>query len=176
MADGTIVINPGTGGPELDTTAVGTKHRERIVLAGSAAAALIEPANTQPAVGAYAVPTRDVNIDIALSVLRDAITKTGVTTNTLADVVAALQATLAVSGTVGISGTVPVSGTFWQATQPVSLAGTQPVRDDYQTGEILADQTGAAGVLTFTFSAPVQLVVVDANGTATDLARADPFR
>lgn len=27
-----------------------------------------------------------------------------------------------VSGTVGVSGTVPVSGTFWQATQPVSLA------------------------------------------------------
>jgi len=27
-----------------------------------------------------------------------------------------------VSGTVGISGTVPVSGTFWQTTQPVSLA------------------------------------------------------
>jgi hypothetical protein len=29
---------------------------------------------------------------------------------------------LTVDGTVGISGTVPVSGTFWQSTQPVSLA------------------------------------------------------
>jgi hypothetical protein len=49
------------------------------------------------------------------------------------------------------------------------------VHDDYQAGEVLADQTGAAAVLTFTFSAPVHLVVVDANGAATDIARADPF-
>lgn len=49
------------------------------------------------------------------------------------------------------------------------------VTDDYQAGEVLADQTGAGGVLTFTFSAPVHLAVVDANGTATDVARADPF-
>ena len=32
------------------------------------------------------------------------------------------QATQPVSGSVGITGTVPVSGTFWQATQPVSIA------------------------------------------------------
>jgi hypothetical protein len=49
------------------------------------------------------------------------------------------------------------------------------VQDDYQTGEILADQTGAGAVLTFTFSAAVQMVMIFANGLATDIARADPF-
>lgn len=47
--------------------------------------------------------------------------------------------------------------------------------DDFQGGEVLADQTGAAAVLTFTFSAAVQLVVVSGNGIATDFARVDPF-
>lgn len=50
-----------------------------------------------------------------------------------------------------------------------------PAKDDYQSGEVLADQTGAGAVLTFTFSSAVQLVVVDANGATTDIARADPF-
>jgi hypothetical protein len=35
---------------------------------------------------------------------------------------------LTVDGTVGISGSVPVTGTFWQATQPVSNAGTFAVQ------------------------------------------------
>lgn len=48
------------------------------------------------------------------------------------------------------------------------------VRDDYQAGEVLADQNGAGAVLTFTFSAAVQLVVVTAKGTNLT-ARADPF-
>lgn len=39
-----------------------------------------------------------------------------------------LPATQPVSGTVGISGTVPVSGTFWQATQPVSVASALSTR------------------------------------------------
>lgn len=51
----------------------------------------------------------------------------------------------------------------------------QKTHDDYQSGETLPDQTGSGGVLTFTFSSPVHLVVVDASGTATDIARADPF-
>jgi hypothetical protein len=52
---------------------------------------------------------------------------------------------------------------------------TLPVRDDYQSGEILADQTGAAGVLTFTFASAVHMVYIFANGLVTDIARADPF-
>lgn len=54
-------------------------------------------------------------------------------------------------------------------------AAAVATKDDYQAGEVLADQTGANNVLTFTFASPVQLVVVDANGSATDIARADPF-
>lgn len=78
---------------------------------------------------------------------------------------------------------VPVSGSFFQGTQPVSgpLTDTQlrasapAVRDDFVGGDVLADQTGAGAVLTFTFPAAVQLVVVHGNGLVTDVARADPF-
>lgn len=55
-----------------------------------------------------------------------------------------------------------------------AFGGTIRVRDDYQAGEVLPDQSGAGAVLTFTFSAAVQLVV--AQSTGTDLtARLDPF-
>lgn len=82
---------------------------------------------------------------------------------------------------VPVVGAVAVSNL--PATQPVSgpltdtqlRAGKVAVRDDYQTGEVLPDQTGAGGVLTFTFASAVHLVVVDANGAAADVARADPF-
>lgn len=48
---------------------------------------------------------------------------TGLATQaTLAAIDAKLGATLSVSGTVSISGSVAVTGTFWQATQPVSVA------------------------------------------------------
>jgi hypothetical protein len=40
-------------------------------------------------------------------------------------------------------------------TQPVSIADTVSVRDDFAGGEILPDQTGANDVLTFTFSEQV---------------------
>jgi len=42
-------------------------------------------------------------------------------------VLASNQSAVPVSGTVSVSGTIPVSGTFWQATQPVSIAGTVAV-------------------------------------------------
>lgn len=50
---------------------------------------------------------------------------------------------------------------------PSALTSTDelPVADDYQEFEALTEQTGADAVLTFTFSAPVQLVVVHAVGT-----------
>lgn len=47
---------------------------------------------------------------------------------------------------------------------PARATGELAVADDYQQFEALADQTGAAGVLTFTFSAAVNLVVVHAVG------------
>lgn len=46
-----------------------------------------------------------------------------------------------------------------------------PVADDYGALEVLADQTGAAAVLNFVFSASVNLVVVHAVGT-NQVARA----
>ncbi len=79
----------------------------------------------------------------------------------------------------------PVTGTFFQATQPVSgpLTDTQlrasapAVRDDYQAGQVLADQSGANAVLTFTFAQVVNQVWINADGGAasTAVCRADPF-
>lgn len=55
----------------------------------------------------------------------------------------------------------------------------QQVADDYNTGEILPDQTGAGGVLTFTFTSPVQNIWIYAvNPLALDdlgEVRVDPF-
>lgn len=53
-------------------------------------------------------------------------------------------------------------------------ASAVQVKDDYQTGEILADQSGAGAVLTFTFASSMSLVVVQSVGTAL-VSRADPF-
>lgn len=61
---------------------------------------------------------------------------------------------------------------------PVVLATDHPdidTADDYDGGEVLAEQAGAGNVLTFTFSAPVQLVVVEAESPGMQVARADPF-
>lgn len=53
-----------------------------------------------------------------------------------------------------------------------SLADKQPVRDEYGDGQALPDQLGADAVLTFTFAAPVNLVLVEADGGDV---RVDPF-
>lgn len=56
------------------------------------------------------------------------------------------------------------------------LRATAPaVKDDYQSGECLPEQTGDGTVKTFTFSSPVQMVHVEGNGIDTDVARVDPF-
>lgn len=48
----------------------------------------------------------------------------------------------------------------------------QDVADDYQAGEVLADQTGTGAVLTFNFAEPVNLIVIHARG---GVGRANPF-
>jgi len=92
------------------------------------------------------------------------------------------SATLAALETINsiISGSVAV--TNFPATQAVTgpitdaqlRASKVTVADDYQGGEVLADQAGVGGVLTFTFTSAVQLVVVHARGLNL-VARADPF-
>lgn len=81
---------------------------------------------------------------------------------------------------VPVSGTITANlGTIDGAATEATLLATRnrlpsavtatdelPVADDYQEFEALADQAGAGAVLTFTFTAPVQLVVVHAVGTA----------
>lgn len=66
-------------------------------------------------------------------------------------------------------------GTLTPLTDAQLRASAPSVRDDYSGGEVLADQTGAGAVLTFTFSAAVQLVVVHGDGADGEFARADPF-
>lgn len=86
---------------------------------------------------------------------------------------------------------IPVTGSFTttpSGTQNVAVTSSVEVevkndsgnplsvRDDFTTGEILADQAGAGGVLTFTFSSPVQMVWVrDTGATTTNVSRVDPF-
>ena len=61
---------------------------------------------------------------------------------------AALPAGSNLIGSVGISGTVPVTGTFWQATQPVSNAGTFAVQDVLAEVRLANIVTNTAGVAT----------------------------
>lgn len=105
-------------------------------------------------------------LDLTISSLRNAITGAGVAAKTLADVVAAVQATQTVSGTVNVGNLPDVQSVDWNE--------ANPVQDDYQSGEVLADQVGAGAVLTFTFATPVNLVVVHARGENLT-ARANPF-
>lgn len=52
--------------------------------------------------------------------------------------------------------------------------GTPPT--EYTSGQVLADQTGAAAVQTFTFTIPVDFVwVTDIGATTTNVSRVDPF-
>jgi len=51
---------------------------------------------------------------------------------------------------------------------------TLRVGDDYLSGEIRPQQTGANDVLTFTFTSEVELIVVESEGSGT-VSRADPF-
>jgi len=66
---------------------------------------------------------------------------------------------------------VPVSGPI---TDSQLRASAVQVKDDYQAGEILVDQSGAGGVLTYTFSNQQSLIVVHSVGTLLT-SRADPF-
>jgi hypothetical protein len=96
MADDYTVLNLGTGGDALDEEGVTfgiaptTRKRARVRVAGGLAGELQEVKNAPPASNAYGAVVREVNADILLSALRDAIVKTGATSKTLADVVAAL--------------------------------------------------------------------------------------
>lgn len=49
----------------------------------------------------------------------------------------------------------------------------QRTADTFQSGEVLASQAGADGVLTFTFATTMHMVVVEADGLVE--AYADPF-
>lgn len=103
-----------------------------------------------------------VNLDIALSALRDAIVKTGATSKTLADVVAAL-ASIAVTGpltdTQLRAAGVPVTGTFWQATQPISHTN---LSNQIGTWNYVSGSLTSAG--TVTGSGKCQEIIVFANG------------
>jgi hypothetical protein len=169
MADDYTVLNLGTGGDALDEEGVTfgiaptTRKRARVRVAGGLAGELQDVKNAQPASNAYGAVVREVNADILLSALRDAIVKTGGTSKTLADVVAALTgmsvtvsnfpATPDVSDraarlvghvTVDAAPTTAVTGTFWQATQPVSVAALPALAAGTAViGHVVVDNAGA---------------------------------
>lgn len=71
---------------------------------------------------------------------------------------AQLRATpVPVSGTVGVSGTVPVSGTFWQATQPVSIASWGGLTDS----ELRATPVPVSGTVGVSGTVPVSGPLTD---------------
>ena len=87
----------------------------------------------------------------------------------------ATQATLEAARAL-LAGTLMIAGTVTGPLTNSELRASAPaVKDDYQSGECLAEQTGTGAVLIFTFSAPVHLVHVEGNGASTDVARVDPF-
>lgn len=104
------------------------------------------------------------------------------TQTTLASILTAL-ASVAVTGPltetqlratpVLVSGTV-LTGQTQPLTDAQLRASKVGVADDYQAGEVLADQMGAGAVLTFTFATARNLVLIEAVGTS-QIARADPF-
>lgn len=69
---------------------------------------------------------------------------------------------LTVDGTVGISGTVPVTGTFFQATQPVSLASV-PAHAVTGSGSFTAAQATASNL-------KAQAQLLNASGSVVDYA------
>jgi len=148
VAESTVQLPPNSTGTKLRTisnAAVATGAHQEVVTLANGAGSLVDLAGV-------------ANLDITLSALRDALeTINAVVSGTVA--VSNLPATQAVSG--------PLTDTQLRATAPA-------VKDDYQSGEVLADQTGAGAVLTFTFAAPRNLVMVHAVG-ADQVARADPF-
>lgn len=194
MADGTVKVRQDVDGDrlmdaEVLTVAAQTVHRQRVrdpdavamltqvrdAIMGTLTAVIAgQVALDGPTLAAL----ESVNAAVTGVVALDAATLTALEqiTATVANLPAdyplpAAQVTALTPPTNGLTNTqlratpVPVSG----------FPADQKVHDDYQSGEVLEDQTGAGGVLLFTFSAPVQLVVVDANGAVTDVARADPF-
>lgn len=106
-----------------------------------------------------AVQSLDTDIDVALSTRATEATLATRLTNT------ELRAT-----PVPVSGTVATGG----LTDTQLRASAPAVRDDYVGGEVLAQQSGAGAVLTFTFASAVQLVVLESDGD-TLVSRADPY-
>lgn len=64
MGDSYVQANPDSTGKKIDTTeldvGLNTVERQRIVLAGAAAAALVEPISTDPAGAEFALPVRNI--------------------------------------------------------------------------------------------------------------------
>lgn len=64
MADGLVQVPPDSTGKKVDTTELtvgaNTVERQRVHLAGSAAAALVDPLNSAPAGTEYALPVRNI--------------------------------------------------------------------------------------------------------------------
>lgn len=87
------------------------------------------------------------------------------------DALAALLAARATEATAATAGET-LAALLAELETKAGRLDRQPTRDDFTDGEALDDQIGSGGVLTFTFTSPVNLVWVRSVG---GVARCDPF-
>ena len=116
VTHGVTIANSVTIGSlpvQLSTTTIGGTARLNVTLSSATTVGATVPSYGNLYGGSDGTNFRAINVD-----------SSGRTVVTGSVSVANLPSTQTVAGTVtaNISGTVPVSGTFWQATQPVSLA------------------------------------------------------
>lgn len=103
----------------------------------------------QPALGTAGSPSSDV------------ISIQGVASGTVVPVSDG-GGTLTVDGTVAVSGSVAVTGTFWQATQPVSIAATVAVNTEFPSAETITD------AFSNPTTPPVMAMLMGWNGASWD--------
>lgn len=108
MADN-VIANPGAGGATLRTLDDGSVEWPVSALAYATTVA--------PGANVLQVVTNSAGLPVAQQ-------------GTWNVAVSNFPATQAVSGTVAVSGSVAVTGTFWQATQPVSIASAVSTKPD----------------------------------------------
>lgn len=159
-------------GVSVDTTAGNGLFREGVVVSDpESAEARQRVTNTTPAANDFGAVVRIAGVDV-LPISQDlTATDIGIVTHSV------IQGLSTVGS--GEYHDVKVTPSGALTVEVNNANGPLNVADDYQTGEILPDQTGIGGVLTFTFSTPVQNMWVYAvrpiDLAADGEVRADPF-
>ena len=163
-----IILNPGAGGSTLATDLVGGIDTQVVKIGVSDAGAApvqVGPSNPLPVTILTAGATQPVSGTVAATqsgAWTVAATQSGAwsagrtwTLSSATDSITTVPSgTQTISGTVSISGSVAVTGTFWQATQPVSIA-TMPTTPTTPDGTVWTLTGTSANVNVTNASIPV---------------------